>query len=87
MESFSPEFLLPSKSVPFCRLSLPLVYVIYVLPLSKTCTLFYVFAEQNIHYHMSSFNENVGLQYLKSQAIELVKYPSVQYRICGGSRI
>ncbi|XP_048737341.1 1-phosphatidylinositol 4,5-bisphosphate phosphodiesterase beta-4-like isoform X2 [Ostrea edulis] len=35
---------------------------------------FKVAEEQNIHYHMSSFNENVGLQYLKSQAIELVNY-------------
>lgn len=32
-------------------------------------------SERNIHYHMSSFNENTGLGYLKTQAIELVKYP------------
>ena len=32
-------------------------------------------SERNSHYHMSSFNENTGLGYLKTQAIELVKYP------------
>lgn len=34
------------------------------------------FAERNIHYNMSSFNESVGLGYLKTHAIEFVKYPS-----------
>lgn len=31
--------------------------------------------ERNIHYNMSSFNESVGLGYLKTHAIEFVKYP------------
>ncbi|KAK6180992.1 hypothetical protein SNE40_008943 [Patella caerulea] len=30
--------------------------------------------ERGIHYHMSSFNENAGLGYLKTQAIEFVNY-------------
>lgn len=34
-----------------------------------------LFSERGIHYHMSSFNENTGLGYLKTQAIEFVKYP------------
>lgn len=31
--------------------------------------------ERNIHHNMSSFNESVGLGYLKTHAIEFVKYP------------
>lgn len=31
--------------------------------------------EKNIHHNMSSFNESVGLGYLKTNAIEFVKYP------------
>lgn len=33
------------------------------------------FSEKNIHHNMSSFNESVGLGYLKTNAIEFVKYP------------
>lgn len=33
------------------------------------------FAEKNIHHNMSSFNESVGLGYLRTNAIEFVKYP------------
>lgn len=33
------------------------------------------FLERNIHHNMSSFNESVGLGYLKTHAIEFVKYP------------
>lgn len=33
-------------------------------------------SERNIHHNMSSFNESVGLGYLKTNAIEFVKYPS-----------
>lgn len=40
------------------------------------------FTERNIHYNMSSFNESVGLGYLKTHAIEFVKYP---YVLCGRS--
>ncbi|ELW64299.1 1-phosphatidylinositol-4,5-bisphosphate phosphodiesterase beta-4 [Tupaia chinensis] len=36
---------------------------------------FHVAEERNIHYNMSSFNESVGLGYLKTHAIEFVKYP------------
>lgn len=32
-------------------------------------------SERNIHHNMSSFNESVGLGYLKTNAIEFVKYP------------
>ena len=39
------------------------------------CPLYVCFTERGIHYHMSSFNENTGLGYLKSQAVEFVKYP------------
>ncbi|KAL3872742.1 hypothetical protein ACJMK2_035946 [Sinanodonta woodiana] len=35
---------------------------------------FDVSEERNMHYHMSSFNENTGLGYLKTQAIEFVNY-------------
>ncbi|XP_005100848.3 1-phosphatidylinositol 4,5-bisphosphate phosphodiesterase beta-4 isoform X1 [Aplysia californica] len=35
---------------------------------------FDVAEERNIHYHMSSFNENTGLGYLKTQALEFVNY-------------
>ncbi|KAH9495022.1 1-phosphatidylinositol 4,5-bisphosphate phosphodiesterase beta-4 [Bulinus truncatus] len=38
---------------------------------------FDVAEERNIQYHMSSFNENTGLGYLKTQALEFVKYPSL----------
>ncbi|KAI4537918.1 hypothetical protein MG293_011321 [Ovis ammon polii] len=38
---------------------------------------FHVAEERNIHYNMSSFNESVGLGYLKTHAIEFVKYPYV----------
>lgn len=37
--------------------------------------LFFCFSERNIHHNMSSFNESVGLGYLKTNAIEFVKYP------------
>lgn len=36
-----------------------------------------LFLEKNIHHNMSSFNESVGLGYLKTNAIEFVKYPLV----------
>ncbi|KAG2467473.1 PLCB4 phosphodiesterase, partial [Polypterus senegalus] len=36
---------------------------------------FDVAEDRNIHYNMSSFNESVGLGYLKTNAIEFVKYP------------
>ncbi|KAI2652383.1 1-phosphatidylinositol 4,5-bisphosphate phosphodiesterase beta-4 [Labeo rohita] len=36
---------------------------------------FEVAEERNIHHNMSSFNESVGLGYLKTNAIEFVKYP------------
>ncbi|RUS70787.1 hypothetical protein EGW08_021455, partial [Elysia chlorotica] len=35
---------------------------------------FDVAEERNIQYHMSSFNENAGLGYLKTQALEFVNY-------------
>ncbi|GAA6097893.1 1-phosphatidylinositol 4,5-bisphosphate phosphodiesterase beta-4 isoform X4 [Tachysurus ichikawai] len=36
---------------------------------------FEIAEEKNIHHNMSSFNESVGLGYLKTNAIEFVKYP------------
>lgn len=42
----------------------------------------FFFLERNIHYNMSSFNESVGLGYLKTHAIEFVKYPCA--RMGGG---
>ena len=41
------------------------------------------FTERNIHYNMSSFNESVGLGYLKTHAIDFVKYPYVLSGING----
>ncbi|XP_077866794.1 LOW QUALITY PROTEIN: 1-phosphatidylinositol 4,5-bisphosphate phosphodiesterase beta-4-like [Saccoglossus kowalevskii] len=35
---------------------------------------FDVAEDQNLHYHMSSFNESVGLGYIKTQCIEFVNY-------------
>ncbi|KAL8559637.1 1-phosphatidylinositol 4,5-bisphosphate phosphodiesterase beta-4 [Nucella lapillus] len=35
---------------------------------------FKIAEERNLHHHMSSFNENTGLGYLKTQAIEFVNY-------------
>ncbi|KAJ6659252.1 hypothetical protein lerEdw1_019298 [Lerista edwardsae] len=35
---------------------------------------FHIAEERNIHYNMSSFNESVGLGYLKTHAIEFVNY-------------
>ncbi|KAH3846069.1 hypothetical protein DPMN_088363, partial [Dreissena polymorpha] len=35
---------------------------------------FDVAEDRSVHYHMSSFNENTGLGYLKTQAIEFVNY-------------
>lgn len=37
--------------------------------------LIFYLLERNIHHNMSSFNESVGLGYLKTNAIEFVKYP------------
>ncbi|TSM77318.1 1-phosphatidylinositol 4,5-bisphosphate phosphodiesterase beta-4 [Bagarius yarrelli] len=37
------------------------------------------FQKKNIHYNMSSFNESVGLGYLRTNAIEFVKYPYFQF--------
>lgn len=34
----------------------------------------YCFAENNIHYNMSSFAETAGMNYLKQQAIDFVNY-------------
>lgn len=49
---------------------------------SLSASLFF-FTERNIHYNMSSFNESVGLGYLKTHAIEFVKYPYVVNRTNG----
>ena len=37
--------------------------------------LFVLFTERNLHYQMSSFNESVGLGYIRTSCIEFVKYP------------
>ncbi len=39
-------------------------------------------SERNIHHNMSSFNESVGLGYLKTNAIEFVKYPLASGQLC-----
>lgn len=49
--------------------------------------LFLIVLERNIHYNMSSFNESVGLGYLKTHAIEFVKYPSIKSSILNTSSI
>lgn len=41
-------------------------------------------AETNIHHNMSSFNESVGLGYLRTNAIEFVKYPFL-FTVNGGA--
>uniref|UniRef100_H3CZG3 1-phosphatidylinositol 4,5-bisphosphate phosphodiesterase n=1 Tax=Tetraodon nigroviridis TaxID=99883 RepID=H3CZG3_TETNG len=43
---------------------------------------FDVAEERNIHHNMSSFNESVGLGYLKTNAIEFVKYPFSWVHAC-----
>lgn len=45
--------------------------------LNKSSSILSLFSllERNIHHNMSSFNESVGLGYLKTNAIEFVKYP------------
>lgn len=45
----------------------------YIFTAEHTFNVF--FPEKNIHHNMSSFNESVGLGYLKTNAIEFVKYP------------
>lgn len=42
--------------------------------------IFFCFPERNIHHNMSSFNESVGLGYLKTNAIEFVKYPLASWK-------
>lgn len=44
--------------------------------------IFCFYSERNIHHNMSSFNESVGLGYLKTNAIEFVKYPSTPLPMC-----
>lgn len=59
------------------------IFFLHVFSKSQICDLQlnwyqcydFLLTDRNIHYHMSSFNENTGLGYLKTQAIELVKYP------------
>ena len=36
---------------------------------------FFVFAEKNLSYHISSFNESTGFGLLKASPVEFVKYP------------
>lgn len=47
-------------------------FLIYIVLL-----FFFCFIERNIHHNMSSFGETVALGYLKQEAIEFVKYPSL----------
>jgi hypothetical protein len=42
---------------------------------------FLAISDRNLHHHMSSFNENTGLGYLKTQAIEFVKYPTHRWEL------
>lgn len=42
--------------------------------LTKFCCCNTYFSEKNIHHNMSSFSEPVGLNYLKTQAIDFVNY-------------
>ncbi len=49
--------------------------VIYInILMIYECLLCCFISERNIHHNMS-FNESVGLGYLKTNAIEFVKYP------------
>lgn len=48
--------------------------VVYVQKVKIQYSLKYYVIEKNIHHNMSSFAENTGLGYLKSQAIEFVNY-------------
>ena len=61
-----------TESVLLCNY--PLVIGRRINSLLLSCC---AFAERNITYNMSSFNENTGLGLLKSHAIEFVKYPSM----------
>ena len=37
--------------------------------------IFFIFAEKNLSYHISSFNESTGFGLLKASPVEFVKYP------------
>lgn len=52
-------------------------FIFKILPCKRLYFLnCFCLSERNIHHNMSSFNESVGLGYLKTNAIEFVKYPS-----------
>lgn len=53
------------------KVSLKIYFLCYLLTNIK---LILKYLEKNIHHNMSSFAENTGLGYLKSQAIEFVNY-------------
>ena len=73
-----------------CSLSLLLIDVavllMYSFPLSMLFNLqitqllafSHFFAEKNLSYHISSFNESTGFGLLKASPVEFVKYPFVQ---------
>ena len=47
----------------------------------------FVFAEKNLSYHISSFNESTGFGLLKASPVEFVKYPFVQTDFVISSKI
>ena len=72
-----------------CSLSLLLIVAVllmYSFPLSMLLNLqitqllafSHFFAEKNLSYHISSFNESTGFGLLKASPVEFVKYPFVQ---------
>lgn len=64
-------------NVPIKDFLFSLVLFLYWEYVEPFCSSVCFFSEKNIHHNMSSFNESVGLGYLKTNAIEFVKYPFV----------
>jgi hypothetical protein len=48
--------------------------IVFLWKINKSINISFCIVEKNIHHNMSSFAENTGLGYLKSQAIEFVNY-------------
>lgn len=49
--------------------------------LSFICWFFFFIVARNIHYQMSSFNENSAFGLIKHSCVELLAYPCMTYRV------
>lgn len=50
--------------------------------LSFICWFFFFIVARNIHYQMSSFNENSAFGLIKHSCVELLAYPCMTYILC-----